>query len=646
MNPDENTSATKKPERSHRREVLLLGGLAVLLIVGLLALGIGPRMSRNAALAQRAKQVKSSVPSVIVTKPKWVADATISLPGNIEAIKETTISARSTGYLRQLFVDIGAHVKAGQVVAVVAAPDMDQQYYQATAQTSQSRAVVAESQADVKRQNAVVAQDQADVAKQRAMMEQAQAQVVSAQAAAQQAAAAEEGAEASLVHYQQAFSQQQANLKAQQAQMQLAETTYGRYKDLVSQGFDSQQDLDQALATMKADQANVAAGQAAVQSAQADISLAEKNLAAAKAAYKAAQSNVAASVKNVQANRAALVSSQDTVKYQLESVRVSQATVNANRAGVVANQANEQRYSVMRAFQKIVAPFDGVITARMVDIGALVVADSQSGSSASASALVSNSSVTAGGGGLLGIARTDEVRIQVSVPQAFVNSLMTGSNAVVTVRELPGRTFNGSVTLRAGALDTTSRTQLVEVHIKNTDGSLVPGMYASVEISPLNPPRTLRVPGTALIVDASGTRVGIVTPKKVVHLQPVEIGRDFGTEVEILKGLEGNELLINNPSDLLQEGDKVQIVAPTGGRRGRGGAGGAAGSEGAGGQPGGAAGATGGSGRPGRPRSGAETGGSESSGGQNGARGSGAAGNDGTGGQPGGANGRGTASGQ
>ena len=103
------------------------------------------------------------------------------------------------------------------------------------------------------------------------------------------------------------------------------------------------------------------------------------------------------------------------------------------------------------------------------------------------------------------------------------------------------------------------RTQLVEVHINNTDGSLVPGMYASVQITPSTPPKSLRVPGTVLIVDSNGTRVGVVTKENKVHLQPVVVGRDFGKEVEILSGLKGREKLVNNPSDLLQDGDTVQI---------------------------------------------------------------------------------------
>jgi multidrug efflux pump subunit AcrA (membrane-fusion protein) len=613
-----------------------LVGVAVIVLVCLLAMGILPRISRNAALAQRTKQVKSSVPAVVVVRPKLVPDSGISLPGNVEAIKETTIGPRTTGYLRQLYVDIGSRVKAGQVLALIAAPDTDQQLAQAVAQTNQSRAVVTQSVATVAQQQATVAQDQADVDKQRATVEQARAQLESTEAAVKQAQASEEGSESALLHAQQALAQQNANLKQQQATLNLNQTTYNRYKDLVAQGFDSQQDLDQALANVKTQQAVVASAQAAIQSAEADVTTAQKAVLAAQAAVSAAKSNVTAAQKNVKLNQDALVSAQATVRSAIAAVHASQATVQANVAGVASNQANQQRYAVLQGFEKITAPFDGIVTSRTVD-GALLVGDSASGTTPTASAVVSNSSTAVSGSGMLGLARTDEVRIQVSVPQAFVPSLRAGSDAAVTIRELPGQTFNGTVTLRSGAMDTTSRTQLVEVHLKNPAGIMVPGMYATVNITPVHPPMTLQVPGTALIVDANGTRVGVVDATNTVHMQPVVIGRDFGTTVEILSGLKGRERLVNNPSDLLQDGDKVQITKAAARRGGRGGAGGAGaagrgGAEGAGSEGGGAPGGRGAESRaPGSAgASGSDTGGAPGGAGSSGSdAGSGAAGSTG-----------------
>jgi multidrug efflux pump subunit AcrA (membrane-fusion protein) len=596
MNEETRVQAAAPPSPKHNREMFWLVAMAVLVIVGLLAMGILPRLSQKAALAQSTKQAKTSVPSVVVTKPKLVSDGGISLPGNVEAIKEAPINGRMTGYVKQLYVDIGSKVKAGQVLALIVAPDTDQQYAQSVAQTNQSRATVTQSQATVAQQKAIVAQDQADVTKQRDTVEQARAQLASAVAAVAQAQAAEQGAESGLVHYQQALGVQKATLLQQQASENLAQVTYNRYKDLVGQGFDSQQDLDQAMATLKTSQATVVSAQAAVQGAEADVTTAEKTLESAKAAITAAQANVTANEKNVNLNQAALVSAIATVKSAVEGVHANQATVAANVAGVASNVANEKRYDIMKGFEKVIAPFDGIITSRSIDVGTLIVGDSATGTTTpTASAIASNTGTSVSGAGMLGLAKIDEVRIQVSVPQAFVPALVAGSTAQVVVRELPNKTFNGTVTLRAGAMDTTSRTQLVEVHLKNPTRILVPGMYATVNVTPFHPAMTLHVPGTALIVDSNGTRVGIVTSKKTVHLQSVVIGRDFGTDVEILSGLTGNEKLVNNPSDLLQEGDKVQITTAAGGRR-RGGAG-AGGPSGGGAEGGGTGrgGATGGS---------------------------------------------------
>lgn len=563
----------------HRRERFWLILLGVIVIGGMLAFGILPRIANKKALAQGVKEAKSSVPEVVVVKPKLVADTGVSLPGNIEAIQETTINARTTGYLRELNADIGTHVKKGQVVAVLEAPDMDQQAYQAVAQTNQARQVVRESNAAVAQAKANVAASQAEVDKQGETIEQASAQLEGAKAALAQAQAVQEGDQANLEHMQQQLKVQQANLKTQQAQLNFAQASYNRYKSLYQQGFDSAQDFDQAAATLKTQQAAVNSAEAAVASAESDVTTAQKVVQAAAQAVNSAQANVTANQKNVSLNRAQLKSNQATVKYNQEIVRVNQATVAANQAGVIASQANANRYRVMQRFQQVVAPFDGVITARGVDVGALVVGDTANTNAAAATATLNNSSITTAGAGMLGIARTDTVRIQVSVPQSFVPALKTGGKANVSVRELPRRQFVGTITRMAGALDSVSRTQLVEVDLPNSDGALVPGMYAQVQISPVNPTQTLQIPGTALMVDANGVRVGVVKADNTVHMQKVVLGRDFGVTVEILKGLKGKERLVNNPSDLLQDGDHVQItqaVARPGGGRGRGGAGGGA----------------------------------------------------------------------
>ncbi len=539
------------------RMILICVGIIVIIVV--LIVGIVPRIKQRAALAEGVKAAKTTLPEVTVTKPTWVFDPGISLPGNIEAIKATVINARSTGYLKQLFVDIGSRVTQGQVLGIVQSPDVDQQLHQAQAQTAQSRATVQQSQANVATSQATVAQDQAEVAKQKFMVQQARQAVSVAQAQLAQSEATEKGSESGVAHADQALKVQQAALRQSQAQRDLAKVTNARYQNLVAQGFDSQQDADTAAASYKVANAAVESAQAAVDSAQADVATAQQTMASAKSAVIASQANVQSAAENVNAANAELVSTQAVVDAAQHAVRASVETVKANQAAVSSSVANKRFYDVMTGFDKIVAPFTGVITARNVDVGTLI---SAGGSEAGVTTPAPQS-------GILGIARTDVVRIQASVPQTYVPELSQGSNTKITVRELPGKVFSGVVSMRAGALDTTSRTQLVEIHIANPTDILVPGMYAEVRITPIHPARTLHIAGTALIVDANGTRVAIINKDKTVHLQTVKVGRDFGAQIEILSGLEGNELLVNTPSDILQDGQKVTILKPTGGKGGK-----------------------------------------------------------------------------
>jgi RND family efflux transporter MFP subunit len=289
------------------------------------------------------------------------------------------------------------------------------------------------------------------------------------------------------------------------------------------------------------------------------VQSAEQNVAAGQALVATARANVQASRKNVSASVAALASSEASVRAAEASVQASQASVQANQATVTSNQANARRYAVIRSFEKVVAPFDGVITARNVDVGALINAGGSGGNNTTTTPTPSS--------GMLGIARTDLVRIQVNVPQTYVPSLRQGSTAQVTVRELPGRTFRGAVALRAGALDATSRTQLVEVHLSNPDHVLVPGMYAEVHVTPAHPPRTVQIPGSALVYDAQGTRVASVTPDGTVHFLRVQVARDLGTTLDIASGLRGDEKLVDNPPDTLAEGEAVKMVTPQRGAR-------------------------------------------------------------------------------
>jgi multidrug efflux pump subunit AcrA (membrane-fusion protein) len=360
-------------------------------------------------------------------------------------------------------------------------------------------------------------------------------------------------------------------LKLAQAQRDLAQATYTRYDTLYKQGFESAQDVDTQAAGLKTATATVVSAESGVSAAQSDVASAQQAVSAAQASAESANANIDASRKNLAANQAALTTTIAAVKYARQNILFSAATVQANRAAVDASQANQQRYEVMQGFENVVAPFDGVITARNVDVGTLIVADSNNGvlgaPSTSGTTATGGMPTTAPSTGMFGIARTDSVRIDVSVPQTYVPTLRAGSSADVTVQEIAGQVFHGMVTLRSGAMDTASRTQLVEIILPNPKQELVPGMYANVEINPVRPLMTLRIPGTALIADSEGTRVAEVSRAGKVHFQAVTVGRDFGTEMEIVSGLAGRERLIDNPSDLLQEGAIVKAVKSTRPRR-------------------------------------------------------------------------------
>jgi multidrug efflux pump subunit AcrA (membrane-fusion protein) len=525
-------------------------------IAALYAAGTLPRLRREAVLAHDAQQVRSAVPAVQLVSPRWVPQGSTTLPGTIQAIRQTSIGARATGYVRRLYVDIGSHVRAGQLVAELEAPELDQQVYQANAQTAQSRATVSQSQATVAQQQATVFANQATVVQNQSTVQQAYALVESSRAKVVQAQAAEKQAEANLAETKHALAEARATLTQMQAQLQLARANYLRTRQLVAQGYLAQQDADISLTAVRTAQANVGVAEAAVNAAQANVDAAAQAVSASQAAVKSAQADLTASEKSAKAAEGALGAAQSTVQATQQSVRASREAVRGNQALVDANQANADRFAVMQGYVKVLAPFDGTITSRNVDIGSLVTADTATGSAAGAASWTAS---TAPQSGLFGIAQTDAVRIDVSVPQTFASLVRPGSKAQVTVRELPGRDFTGTVSLRAGALDAQSRTQLVEVDLPNRDGALTPGMYADVQLSPANAPRTLQIPGTALIFDAHGTQVASVTPQGRVHFLPVQEGADYGSEVEIRTGLRGNEKLVNNPPDTLTEGARVAV---------------------------------------------------------------------------------------
>lgn len=225
---------------------------------------------------------------------------------------------------------------------------------------------------------------------------------------------------------------------------------------------------------------------------------------------------------------------------KLAALQSLEKAIEVQRANINAAQSNLARLEKMQSYCVVQAPFDGVITLRNVDVGALV-----------------NSGSTL----LYRIAQMGTLRTYLNVPQTYADSIKAGQPAILTVSNLPGREFQGQVARSASALDPSSRTLLVEVHVPNADGALLPGMYAQVELRSVRAEAPLLVPSDALIVRSDGAQVAVVRPDRTVHLQKIEVGRDYGDRLEVVKGLREGDMLISNPGDTVREDLKVDAVA-------------------------------------------------------------------------------------
>jgi RND family efflux transporter MFP subunit len=405
-------------ERTQTRtsRLLVFGGAAALLVV-LMAIGIIPRLARQRDALAAVREAPATHPVVALIQPRQGAPTSeLLLPGNIQPLYSANLYARTDGYLDRRTVDIGARVKAGQVLAVISSPEVDQQLLQA---------------------RATLAQSQASLQQARAALEQAHANA------------------------------------------ELARLTRQRDVPLGQQRAISQQIVDGAVQDYDA--------------RVADVSAANANITAAE-------------------------------------------------ANVTAQRANVSRLQQMQSFERIVAPFDGVITARNVERGDLV----STGNSGTAKPLFS-------------IAQSGTLRIQIDVPQSEAVNIKDGQKATVDVKERLERSYTGTVIRNAGALDNAARTMLTEVQVDNSDGSLLPGMYAQVKFTLPQQRASLIVPTSSLVVDRSGMHVVTVDGSHNVHFVPVTIGKDMGKEVEILNGLHGSEPLVSSPSDLLNEGEYVEV---------------------------------------------------------------------------------------
>jgi RND family efflux transporter MFP subunit len=240
-----------------------------------------------------------------------------------------------------------------------------------------------------------------------------------------------------------------------------------------------------------------------------------------------------------------VVSKQENDTYQAQykaqqaNVQALEKAVMAAQSNVRAVQANLARLEQLKTYQTVRAPFEGVITVRNVDTGALV---------------------NEGNTLLFRIAQTGTLRAYVNLPQTEADSVRPGQRATLTIAELTGRKFEGTVTRTSNALDPATRTLLTEVQVGNPGGVLLPGMFAQVDLSVprKNPP--LVIPGDTLVVRSDGPQVAVIGADDTVHFTRIQLGRDYGDKLEVLSGLEEGQRLAVNPSDLVREGAKVKPV--------------------------------------------------------------------------------------
>lgn len=404
-------SALEHPKRpSGGRILFLLVVVAAIFLIAFFA-GYIPHHRRDLQITAEASAADESLPEVVVVAVKTAsAMGDLVLPGNIQAVTEAPILARASGYVQRRYADIGDRVTAGQLLADVEAPELEQQVRQA---------------------QAAVEQAQADLARSTAALEQGR------------------------------------------ANESIAKVTATRWDNLVKRGAVSKQENDQYQAQYQAQSANV---------------------------------------------------------------RALERAVDAAKGNITAMQANVGRLIDMQGYLKVRAPFAGVVTQRNIDVGALV-----------------NSGSTM----LFRVAQTNLLRTYLNVPQSSAEDVRVGQMASLATPELPERKFSGAVTRTANALDPSSRTLLVEVQVPNPEGKLLPGMYVEVDLHLPRKDPPLLLPSDTLSVRPEGTMVAVLDAGNAVHFQRVVVGRDYGSQIEILSGLSAGQRVIANPNDSVQEGVKV-----------------------------------------------------------------------------------------
>jgi len=367
--------------------LLLVGGGGVLVYYGI--------HSRTVSANTLAAETRvDSVMAVSVIHPKMgSADEEVVLPGNTQAFTDSPIYARTSGYLKKWYVDIGTHVKAGELLAEIEAPELDHQLQQA-----------------------------------------------------------------------------KADLATSEANLKLSQTTADRWVFLLKTQSVSRQETDEKTGDL-----------------------------------------------------------------------------NAKKAMVDASENAVHRLEDLQSYEKVTAPFDGVITARNTDVGALIDAGANSAQRE-----------------LFHLAATKQLRVFVNVPENFDRAAQSGAHATLQLAEFPGRTFTGTLVRNANAIDTASRTLLVEVDVDNPTGELLPGSYVSVHLKmPGGTNHGLTIPANTILFRAEGLRVGVVREGHA-QLVPITVGRDYGNELEIVSGLTLRDQLIVNPADSLVSGEPVRIAGAEG----------------------------------------------------------------------------------
>ncbi|HEY7091425.1 MAG TPA: efflux RND transporter periplasmic adaptor subunit, partial [Tepidisphaeraceae bacterium] len=224
----------------------------------------------------------------------------------------------------------------------------------------------------------------------------------------------------------------------------------------------------------------------------------------------------------------------------------AQATYNTQLAALRVSKAVVTRLETDQSYQKVLAPFDGVITQRSIDLGSLITAGSGTNVSS-----------------LFELQQPTTMRVFVDVPQSWAENIAPGTKATVELREFPNEQFQAKVVRTSNALDPSTRTLRTELHLPNTDGRLIPGMYAQVKLSVVNARPTLVVPTNTLVIDSAGVSVVAVSPEGKAVRTSIKLGRDFGREAEVVSGLAPDARLVVSPRDDLEDGDSVLIVEPS-----------------------------------------------------------------------------------